>query len=252
VIIMLTPHIVKDDSVYSEASESIMKGAEKLRVGVRKGMMWFGRERLADSSYEQAVAEMGKPRPDRKKALWHLDCATNLNPKFLEAINLKQSLSGQQIRASDNSSIREFLRQQVLAERAATPTTKPAEELQPAPATPATRPVSTAQAPATQPIASAFDTVWGLFGQVSPQMRSGENQSTTPQPPTKEQMEVAGPLSEEKQVSATPSVTVVELAEPVAAATTQPSTAEADASGSRVTEVSTEELVKPPGADDQP
>ena len=37
---------------------------------------------------------MNKPKPDRKKALWHLDAATNLNPKFVEAIELKQQLTG--------------------------------------------------------------------------------------------------------------------------------------------------------------
>ena len=43
-----------------------MKEAEELRVGVRKGMMWFGRERLAESAYENAVAEMKKPQPNRQ------------------------------------------------------------------------------------------------------------------------------------------------------------------------------------------
>ena len=59
--------------------------------------MPWGRERLAESAYEKAVEEMDKPNPDRKKALWHLDCATNLNPKFIEAIELKAQLTGEEV-----------------------------------------------------------------------------------------------------------------------------------------------------------
>ncbi len=124
IIILLTPHIIKDDSQYSSASEEQMKELEQLRVGVRKGMMWFGRERLAESAYEDAVAEMKKPHPDLNLALWHLNCATNLNPKFLEAIELKEKITGRQVTDVDNSAIRGFVRQEIMADTTA-PTTLP-------------------------------------------------------------------------------------------------------------------------------
>ena len=47
-IILLTPHIIKDDAAYAAAGEEALKQAERLRVGVRKGMMPWGRERLAE------------------------------------------------------------------------------------------------------------------------------------------------------------------------------------------------------------
>jgi type IV pilus assembly protein PilQ len=119
IIILLTPHIVKDDVQYSEASEEMMKHFEQLRVGVRKGMMWWGRERLAEAAYESAVAEMNKSRPNRGKALWHLDSATNLNPKFHEAIQMKQELTGKELSSVDNSTIRSFVRRQIMQDRAA-------------------------------------------------------------------------------------------------------------------------------------
>lgn len=124
IIILLTPHIIKDDSQYSKASEEQMKELEQLRVGVRKGMMWFGRERLAESAYEDAVAEMKKPRPNLNLALWHLNCATNLNPEFLEAIELKEKITGEQVTDVDNSAIRGFVRQEIMADTAP-PTTLP-------------------------------------------------------------------------------------------------------------------------------
>jgi len=114
IIIMLTPHILKDDSAYSQLSEEQMKRAEELRVGVRKGMMFFGRERLAEMAYENAVAEMAKPNPDKNLVLWHLDMATNLNPTFLEAIELKEKVSGKRVTDSDNSIIRHFVSDSIL------------------------------------------------------------------------------------------------------------------------------------------
>jgi hypothetical protein len=86
-------------------------------------MMFWGRERLAEMYYENAVAEMRKPKPNRTIALWNLNAATNLNPKFLEAINMKQELTGKQITASDNSTARAFVKRAML--RDATPATPP-------------------------------------------------------------------------------------------------------------------------------
>ncbi|MGA2441616.1 MAG: hypothetical protein ABSH08_11695 [Tepidisphaeraceae bacterium] len=126
IIILLTPHIIKDDSLYDKASAEEMKEAEKERVGVRKGMMWCGRERLAETAYENAVAEMSKPKPDVNLALWHLNCATNLNPMFIEAIDLKEKITGVQVTDVDNSTIRGFVRRQIMAETAFEPATKPA------------------------------------------------------------------------------------------------------------------------------
>jgi type IV pilus assembly protein PilQ len=119
IIILLTPHIIKDDAAYSRASEEAQRDLEKLRVGVRRGMMFFGRERLAESNYDKAVREMNKKNPSRRKAIWYLDAAINLNPTFLEAIKMKESLSGKEVTSVDNSNMRTFVKRQVMAERAA-------------------------------------------------------------------------------------------------------------------------------------
>jgi type IV pilus assembly protein PilQ len=170
VIVLLTPHIIKDDSVYAKMSEKELKEAERLRVGVRRGMMPIGRERLAECCYDQAIHEWNKPHPDRKKVLWHLDCALNLNPTFSEAIDLKAKVTGREVTSADNSTIRVFVQQAVLKDvavvkadavpPAATPEA-PAAAAAPAPApapAPATQPSSTpssfasaSAAPATQP-----------------------------------------------------------------------------------------------------
>ena len=125
IIILLTPHILKDDAAYSRVSEADLKRAEDLRVGVRKGMMFFGRERLAELAYEDAVSEMAKPHANLSLALWHLNVATNLNPTFLEAIELKEKISGKRVTDSDNSIIRNFISQSILKDTDPSPAPDP-------------------------------------------------------------------------------------------------------------------------------
>jgi len=117
IIVLLTPHIIKDDSAFSDESEAELKEAEKLRVGVRKDMMPWGRERLAVTNYEWAVNELNKPHPDTDRALFFLNSATNLNPHFVEAIDLKERVTGREVTEPDNSSIRGFVQRQILADK---------------------------------------------------------------------------------------------------------------------------------------
>jgi type IV pilus assembly protein PilQ len=117
VIILLTPHIVKDDSAYAAAGEEQLKDAERLRVGMRRGLMPFGRERLAESWYEKAQEELRKEKPDRARAMWYLNSATNMNPKFAEAIDLRTKVTGVEASATDNASSKSFVQRMILAEK---------------------------------------------------------------------------------------------------------------------------------------
>ncbi|MEO6434771.1 MAG: secretin and TonB N-terminal domain-containing protein [Tepidisphaeraceae bacterium] len=158
VIILLTPHIIKDDVSYSRLSEEELKRGEALRVGVRKGMMPWGRERLAEGWYEAARKELAKPHPDRSVARWHLDCATNLNPKFIEAIELKQQLTGREVTTVDGSTIRNFVRRSIISDVAiAAPATQPSVDA--TPESPSTQPSVAAADPATTQPAEALTEV---------------------------------------------------------------------------------------------
>ena len=116
IIILLTPHVIKDDSAYAAVSAEALRRANEYRLGARKGLMFFGAERLAEAIYEDARAELARPHPDRGLALWHLDLATNINPSFGEAFGLKQQVTGRQITDVDNSTMRDFVRQAMLAD----------------------------------------------------------------------------------------------------------------------------------------
>src|SRR4029078_13430455 len=63
VIMLLTPHIVKDDASYSRLSEEALKRADQLRVGVRRGMMPWGRKRLAEGWTEAATPQVTTDHP---------------------------------------------------------------------------------------------------------------------------------------------------------------------------------------------
>ena len=119
IIVLLTPHVLKDDSSYDRLSDEAKKRMEQIRIGVRKGMMPFGRLRLAESCYESAVAELAKQEPDRELALWHLNNATNLNPQFVEAIELKAKVSGKRVTETDSSVIRDFVTRSILGAQGA-------------------------------------------------------------------------------------------------------------------------------------
>ena len=127
IIVLLTPHILKDDSAYSKLSEDTLKRLDELRVGVRRGMMPFGRERMAQTEYENALAEMAKPTPELNLALWHLNAAINLNPMFLEAIELRSKINGRVVTESDNSLIRDFVAKAILESKDAPLPPKPAD-----------------------------------------------------------------------------------------------------------------------------
>jgi type IV pilus assembly protein PilQ len=159
VIVLLTPHIVKDDIAMDGLSQEELKRTEQLRVGARRGMMWFGRERLAESAYESAKREMAKEHPNRSTALWHLDSALNLNPKMLEAIEMKQELTGKEVTTTDGSSVRYYVRKAIL-EDIASPATRPATR--PSDVTLSAINPGAISAPATQPVAAAAPTTQPL------------------------------------------------------------------------------------------
>ena len=107
VIILLTVHIVKDDQAYADQSMEQYHKLERARVGLRKGMMWHGRERLAQSFYRKALEyhELG----DLDRARWHVQMALHNYPRFLQAIKLKDEIEQARDWEDDATISREFI-----------------------------------------------------------------------------------------------------------------------------------------------
>ena len=92
VIVCITPRIIKQEE--DEAtSEEVKEDMERIRVGRRKGMRWWGRSRLAQAHMRWAKQHLRDGKPD--KALWDVDMALSLEPRMIEAIKLKERLTDQ-------------------------------------------------------------------------------------------------------------------------------------------------------------
>lgn len=63
VIILLTIHIVKDREAYAAASREQYEDIERMRVGIRQGLMWHGRERVAQAQYRKALDRVVRRKP---------------------------------------------------------------------------------------------------------------------------------------------------------------------------------------------
>ncbi len=107
VIILLTLHIVKDQDNYAAKSEADFQNIERTRVGIRDGLMWHGRERLAQSHYSRAVEAMQCGNKD--KALWHANLALHCYPRHLPAIQLKENILGERAWEEDATITRTFI-----------------------------------------------------------------------------------------------------------------------------------------------
>ncbi|RPI60135.1 MAG: hypothetical protein EHM48_07745, partial [Planctomycetaceae bacterium] len=91
VIILITPRIIKqaeDEAVGAQMKDDV----ERFRVGARNGLMWWGRDRLAQSYLRAARKNVAADQMD--KAMWNLDMALSLQPQCAEAIQLKERLTG--------------------------------------------------------------------------------------------------------------------------------------------------------------
>ncbi len=90
VIILITPRIIRPDS--DEAvGDQLKDDIERFRVGQRKGLRWWGRERIAQLYMRQAKQDLADGKRDC--ALWNIDMALSLEPRMEEAIRLKERLT---------------------------------------------------------------------------------------------------------------------------------------------------------------
>ncbi len=111
VIILLTPHIVDQPEDEESYSKQLAADAENFRVGMRQGLRWFGRNRLAQAHYRAAkkYVQQGK----RTQAIWELNAAINLAPGFPEAIRLREELLGEKLSEPARSAIKDLVDQRI-------------------------------------------------------------------------------------------------------------------------------------------
>ncbi|MEK6800017.1 MAG: secretin and TonB N-terminal domain-containing protein [Planctomycetota bacterium] len=115
VIILLTIHVVKDQEAYGRASTDVFENLERLRVGMREGLMWHGRTRLAQWHYHRAVE--AQERGDDKKAEWHADMCLGNSPRFLPAMEMKERILGRRAWEDEAAASRTFIHELIARDR---------------------------------------------------------------------------------------------------------------------------------------
>jgi len=84
-IIMVTPHIINDDTSLYEESLRQAEDIQRMQLGNRAGLQPWGRDRIAHMWYALAEEELAKG--DTEKAFMYNDWALNTNPRLLEALH---------------------------------------------------------------------------------------------------------------------------------------------------------------------
>jgi len=120
VIILLTPHIIDDPA--DENAQDTLPDTETLRVGSRQGLQWHGRERLAQGHYRSACKYLDQA--NKTRALWELNAAISLFPRFLEAIQLREELLQEKLAEPTGSAIRNLIINRI------TKSEKPSDQLE--------------------------------------------------------------------------------------------------------------------------
>ncbi len=80
---------------------------ERIRVGSRQGLMWHGRERVAQAHYQKALDQWAAGDVD--KALWHTTLALHCYPRMLPAVQFKERTHSTRDWDTESSLSRDFL-----------------------------------------------------------------------------------------------------------------------------------------------
>lgn len=115
VIILLTVHIIKDADGYARTGADQLQSVERIRLGARRGVMWHGRERLAQAHYRKALERFAEN--DLDKALWEVRMTLHSNSRFLPALDLKEQILGIREWEDDGTATRQFIHDLITKER---------------------------------------------------------------------------------------------------------------------------------------
>jgi type IV pilus assembly protein PilQ len=143
-IVLLTPHVINDDSSLYEESEKQATDVNRQMLGNRAGLQPWGRDRIAQLWYGKAQEAYENGCPD--KALMYIDWALNTNARFIEAIKLRERITNKRMQEPDSSAVSSYVRDILKDDAATTPDSGGAGHYPPA--TPIDNPSSSA-APAT-------------------------------------------------------------------------------------------------------
>jgi type IV pilus assembly protein PilQ len=107
VIILLTVHILKHSEQEQALFRGLLEDIERVRVGMRRGLVGTGRERLAQAFYQDALRQLERGRP--QLALLDVYMTLNNHPKHLGALQLRERLLGERLWDDEGGRMRTFI-----------------------------------------------------------------------------------------------------------------------------------------------
>jgi len=93
VIFLITPTIIKDEPLYA-TGERANENIELARLGAREGLLPWSKTKLITSYLRDA--QRFYDQGDSDKALWAINMVLTMDPKMMDAIRLKEVLTGVQ------------------------------------------------------------------------------------------------------------------------------------------------------------
>lgn len=121
VIILLTVTILKDIDAEWDTFDDLNEDIERVRVGMRRGLMGTGRSKLAHAHYQWALEHLRAGNIDKADA--DVRMALHINPRFLDAIHLRERLMGQRTWHAEGSRMRGFVRRLIRSDAGLDPDT---------------------------------------------------------------------------------------------------------------------------------
>ncbi len=94
VIFLIKPTIVRDQ-LLAEAARSAEESIRLAQIGAKKGLLPWSRVKMTNANLKDAYQAL--EAGDVKKAKWHTDVALYLNPQNVDALRLKQEITGQKL-----------------------------------------------------------------------------------------------------------------------------------------------------------
>jgi type II secretory pathway component GspD/PulD (secretin) len=107
-IVLLTPHVINDDTSLYEEAEKQAQDVNRMMLGNRAGLQPWGRDRIAQLWYGKATE--AQEAGCHEQAMMYTDWALNTNPRFIEAIKLREKLTAQKVEEPDSSTVSKFVR----------------------------------------------------------------------------------------------------------------------------------------------
>lgn len=100
VIFLIKPTVMKDQRL-AEKGERAKHSTQLAQIGARESLLPWSRTKLTHSHLKKAYEY--KRLGNIEKALWHTDLALHANPTMVEALRLKEKLSGDRMMVRDRS-----------------------------------------------------------------------------------------------------------------------------------------------------